>query len=132
MIGVMDEPYLWPSLPDRHLECRQDQIGAQMVLHGPAYHPSAEDIENDGQVEKAVVLGRQIGNIGHPEPIWTGCLEAALDQIGCWSRRRIAPSRAHMDQPPAMAAHQTRLAHEPRHPVMPAGQPACAEFGLDS
>lgn len=33
MSGLMDEPWLRPSLPDRHVECRQDHFEAQLGLH---------------------------------------------------------------------------------------------------
>jgi hypothetical protein len=83
-----------------------------------------------GQVEKPVLLGRQIGNVGDPEPIWTRSSKAALDQIGSWRGGGIAPSRAHVPPMPTMTPNESSLAHEPGDPVVPAGQPACSEFGL--
>ena len=123
MIGVMNQPSLRTPLAHRHLQGRQDQLGAQMVLHRPTDHTPAKDVKDHGQIEKPLLLGRHIGDIGDPEPVWTGSRKAALDQIGSWSRCRISPCRVHLRGPPAMTAHQPGLAHKPRHPVVPAGSP---------
>lgn len=104
----------------------------QLVLHRPAYDAAAKDVENYRQVKKAFLFGWQIRDVGHPELIWRGCGKAPLDQIGRRGGGGIVPGRAHLDRPPAMAPYQSSLAQELRHPVVPAGQPACAEFGLDS
>ena len=131
MIGVMNQPRLRPPLSHRHLQRRQDEVGAQMVLHRPADHPPAEHVKNHRQEEKPVLLGRQIRDVRDPEPVGTSSGKAPLDEVGSRRGRRIAPRGAHRRRPPTMAAHQPGLAHEPRHPVVPAGQPPRPEFRLD-
>src|ERR1700730_6774079 len=41
------------ALTDRHLQCRQHELGAQMRLHRPADDPTAERIEHDSEIQKA-------------------------------------------------------------------------------
>src|ERR1700741_5148923 len=41
------------ALTDRHLQCRQDQLGPQMRLYRPADDPTAEHTEHDSETQEA-------------------------------------------------------------------------------
>ena len=66
--------------PDRHLQCCQHQLGAQMRRHGPADHAPAPDVQDDSQVQEARP-GRDVGDFGSPQLVRTVGLEPPLDQI---------------------------------------------------
>src|SRR6266404_2330320 len=52
LVAVVDD-IAGLALTDRHLQCRQHELGAQMRLHRPADDPTAERIEHDSEIEKA-------------------------------------------------------------------------------
>jgi hypothetical protein len=47
---------------DRHGESGQRQFGAQVIAHRPADDFPAEQVQNDGQVQPALV-GRHVGDV---------------------------------------------------------------------
>jgi len=53
-------------LPNRHLQRTEDQLGPQMVGHGPADDATAEGIQNDAEVERAGRGGNE-DDVGNPE-----------------------------------------------------------------
>jgi len=57
VIRVMNQTVTRMAVPDRHLQRRENELRAQMVLHRPADHPSAEHIQDDGEIEKSLLLG---------------------------------------------------------------------------
>jgi len=95
LIRVMNDALRWSSLLERHLQCRRDQLGSQVILHRPADDPSTPGIEHHCQVEKAVRGGRNIGDVGHPKLIRTRGCEVTVDQIGGRPCRPIAHRRLH-------------------------------------
>jgi len=76
-------------LPQRHVESLEHQLGAQIRLHRPAHDASTEGVEYYRQIEKAGP-GRDVGDIGHPEPIGRGRAEVARDQIRRGPRGALA------------------------------------------
>ena len=54
------------ALTDRHLQCRQHELGAQMRLDRPADDPTAERIEHDSEIQEASHR-RDIRDVGDPE-----------------------------------------------------------------
>src|ERR1700720_2323883 len=56
LVAVVDD-IAGLALTDRHLQCRQHELGAQMRLHRPADDPTAERIEHDSEIEKPAAVG---------------------------------------------------------------------------
>jgi len=83
---MMDHPG-GPPLRQRHVQCFEHQLGAQMSLHRPAHDPAAEGVQHYREIQEASP-GRNVGDVSHPQPIRSGCDEVTLDQIG--RRPRIA------------------------------------------
>ena len=52
--------------PDRLLQCIDHQILPHGGGHGPTNHSPSEDIQDNGQEEKAL-LGGDVGDVAHPE-----------------------------------------------------------------
>ena len=78
-------------IPDRHAQRRQDELGPQVVCHGPAHHATTEDVQDHRQEEKAFLLGGHVRDVTDPEFIGSGGHKGPLDQIG--SVERAAGSR---------------------------------------
>ncbi len=53
------------SSPDRHHERIGDELRGHRRTHGPADHPSREEIDDRGHVEPAFG-GPEVGEVGHP------------------------------------------------------------------
>ena len=47
------------------------QRGTKMPRHRPAHDPTAEHVENDGQIQEARQR-RDVGDVGDPEPVRSG------------------------------------------------------------
>lgn len=92
----------------RHLQRREQQLGAQMPSHGPAHHSPAPGIEHHGQVEKAARRGN-VGDVSHPELIGARGRKPALDQAR--SRPLELFSARRHDEALATGAAQALLAH---------------------
>jgi hypothetical protein len=80
LVGMMDHAGCAP-LRERHVQRLEHQLGAQVSLHGPANDASAERVEDHGEIEKAGP-GRDVGDVGDPQPIGRRGAEVALDQVG--------------------------------------------------
>ncbi len=70
----------WPALTEGHVERVQDEAGAQVAGHRPIDNGPAEGVEHDGVIEEPRP-GRDVGDIGNPQPV--GCIrgELPLDQV---------------------------------------------------
>jgi hypothetical protein len=79
LIGVMDHASGATSI-SRHVEGVDDKRLAHMCRHGPADDAAAEDVQNDGEVEKAGE-SRHVGDIGHPKLIRCACAEIPLTEM---------------------------------------------------
>lgn len=53
-----------------------------MIGERPANYAPTERIENDRQVQPAFP-GADVGDVSHPQSIWRGRSELALDQVRC-------------------------------------------------
>ena len=91
LVGVVDHIFRL-TLSDSHIECAHDQLGPQMVLHGPSHDPAAEHVEQDGQVQEPAHC-RHIGDVRHPEPVGRLGLEVAVHEVGGRPSILIAPRR---------------------------------------
>ena len=105
------------AAPAGHLQGVDDQLGAQVVGDRPPDNGAAEDVEDRGAVDLALG-GGVFGDVGDPQPV--GCVgeEAALHQIVVHGRCR---SRSAVFAP-VTDAGQAAGAHQPGHPLAPAGQ----------
>jgi hypothetical protein len=52
LIRVVDDA-LRSAPEDRHVERFKDELGAQMIRHGPSHDTTAEDIQSDGEVQES-------------------------------------------------------------------------------
>ena len=109
---------LGTALLEGHVESVQDQAGAQVVGHGPPDDAPAEGIEHDGQVEEPGP-GRDVGNVGDPQPV--GCIrgEVPADQVvmgWCARLRSLSPLGFTEHRPPLVVP--TNPPHNPVRHVM--------------
>src|ERR1041385_3003347 len=81
LIRVMNDALRGFPLLERHLQCRRDQLGSQVILHRPAADPPTPESEHTGEVRKASRRGRNIGDVGYPKLIRTRGGEVTVDQI---------------------------------------------------
>src|SRR3984957_15667537 len=78
-IRVMDHR-LRPALRDRHVQRRENQLGAQMRLHRPAHNAARIHIQHHRQIQKSRPR-RHVGYIGHPQPIGPVRIELPIDKV---------------------------------------------------
>ena len=102
------------ALGDGHVQGVQDQLGAEMVGHRPADDPAGERVEDDGQVEPALV-GALLGDVSDPQAVGSWWTELARDQIRGRCRGRVAASEPVPSA--AVDADDTAGAHEPSDPL---------------
>jgi hypothetical protein len=88
-VGVVDDIARF-ALTNRHLQCRQDQLGPQMRLHRPADDPTAERIEHDSQIQEAG-RRRDIGDVGDPKLV--GTVGAKFRSTRSGAGRALRPRR---------------------------------------
>jgi hypothetical protein len=111
LIGVVDHPF-GPTLLQGHVQSLQNQLGAQMGRHRPADDPAAPGIHHHRQVQESCP-GRDVGDVGHPEPIPARGGEVPLHQIR-GGTHLLVPHRG--GGPPTTAGPlQTRLTHQASH-----------------
>jgi hypothetical protein len=84
----MDQARFRPAIPDRHLQCVDDQFGAQVVGHRPAHDAAGEDIQHHRQIQPPLTCGH-IGDVGGPHPVRRRSGEVAVHQIVRRHRRRV-------------------------------------------
>ncbi len=102
------------SLPERHVERLEHQLGAQVSFHRPTHDLAAKGVEYHRQIEKAGP-GRDVGYIGDPQTVRRRCSEVAVDQIG----RRPHIMLTHRGGHPFAPAHSTEACslHQPGDPL---------------
>jgi hypothetical protein len=87
-----------------------------MGFHRPADDSAAESVEHHREVKKPGP-GRDVGDIGDPQPIGRGGGEVAFDQVGC----RLRTALAHGGGYPFASAHSAKACglHQARDPLTP-------------
>jgi hypothetical protein len=123
----MDHP-LRPALSQSHVQGLQDQLGAQMRGHRPAHHPTAPGVHHHGQVQEARP-GRDVGDVGHPEPIATLGREVPVHQVRGRTALRIPLRGGDLATP--TGSPQPRLTHQASHPLAAHQLAASVQFGVD-
>ena len=91
LVGVMDDARAGRRCASAMSSACEDELGAQVRRHRPADDAPAPHIEHDRQVEEARP-GRDVGDVGDPEPIRAGGREVPLHQIGRRPRVAVAAS----------------------------------------
>ena len=79
LVGVMDHVDGAP-LRQCHVQGIEHELGFKIMAHGPADDAPREGIQHNGQVQEPGP-GRDIGDVGHPEPVWRIGVEIPVDQI---------------------------------------------------
>ena len=127
LVRVQDDPAGAPLL-HRHVQGLEDQLRLQVRLHGPAHHPPAPGVDDDGEVEEAGG-GRHVGDVCHPESVRALGAEVSLDQVRCWASLAIPlrgaplPSARHPDDP--------RLPHKAPYALVVDQKALVPELGVD-
>ena len=78
-----------------------DELGAQMIRHGPTHDAPAERIEDDSQVEEPVAPCRHVRDVGDPQLIGHARHKCALNQI--WRRLSVWIALCGVERAPTMA-----------------------------
>jgi hypothetical protein len=68
------------AVVDGHAEGACDQWGGLVAVDRPAHHPAGEHVQHHTAVHLALP-GGMLGDVGHPQLVWGGPVEAALDQV---------------------------------------------------
>ena len=99
-----------------------------MPRHGPTDDAPAEHVEDDGQVQEAG-QGRDVGDVGDPEPVRRVRLEAPLDPIRGRAGLGIPACRARAAAP----AHPGDAdgPHDPGDPLAAHRDTALGQFGVN-
>ena len=71
-----------PPRRERHVQSVEHQLRGERGGHRPADDAATVRIEHDSKIEKPRP-GRNVSDIGDPEPIRRFCREVALDQVWC-------------------------------------------------
>src|SRR6266536_3090562 len=80
LIRVMDQLVGRLASADRHLERVDDELGLHVGAHRPADDLAAEAVDHRGEVERALP-GRDVLDVGGPQPVRPRRVEVALDEI---------------------------------------------------
>src|SRR3546814_6221678 len=83
----MDRPGRWATVPDRHLQRIDHQLGADVVRDRPAHDAAAEAVDDDREVQPPLTCA-VLGHVGDVEPVWGIGAEVPLDQVLRWCRGR--------------------------------------------
>jgi len=124
----MDHTAHRASVPQRHVESVEHQLGAQALGHGPAHHAAAAHVEDHGHVEEARP-GGHVGDVGDPELIDRRGHEVAPHEIRGRSHA-ASPSGGHREAA-AVDAGEAELAHQTSTPLGRAAHPTSVELGMD-
>jgi len=110
VVGVVDQSSARSSIPQRHLQRIEHQLGSEVAGHAPADHPPAPGVDDDRQVQEPLP-GRQVGDVGAPQRIRLADAEVPLDQI-VTELGLLVTSRG-SDATPATHTPQLGDAHQP-------------------
>jgi hypothetical protein len=94
--------------------------------HGPTHDGAREEIEDDGQVQPAL-LGPEIGDVGDPRRVGRGDGEVPGQYVGGDGQLVIGGGRG--SKPAPAAGTEPMLTHQPRHPLAAHPVPATPELG---
>ena len=110
-----DDYVMRPSTEDRHVQRVQHELCAHVVGHRPTDDAPAEDVEHDGEVQKAGPRW-YVGDVGNPKLVRGVGNEPALDQIGRRSCVAIAARRDNALSPRSPWILRSRIKRATRCP----------------
>jgi len=110
-IGVVNEPGSWALPLDRHGQCGDRQLLAHVMAHRPSHHLTAEEIQDDGELQPPLV-GRDVTDVGEPDLVRPRGEKGLPEKIVSNRQGMIAIGGDHTEPPAfrctdAVAPHQT-------------------------
>jgi hypothetical protein len=126
LVGVMDD-VLRLALRHRHVQRREDELGAEMSFHRPADYSATPGVDHDGEKQKPGP-GRDVRDVRDPQPVRARGRELPIDEIGRGARRLVPHGGPEL----LAAAHavQAGATHQPRDPLAGDVDPAGDQLGL--
>jgi len=85
---VVDQSGLPPLLLDGYRQRRGRQFNLHVILHGPTDDLPAEEIHDGIQIQPAL-RGRDVGDVGEPDPVRGWGRKVSRDQVRC-GRQAVA------------------------------------------
>jgi hypothetical protein len=115
-----------PSRRQRHVQGIEHQLFGQCRGHRPADNATAEGVEHDGEIDKACP-GRNVGDVGDPQPIRRFRREVPLNQVG-----RLAATLLDRggDEPAPTHSGKTGLRHQSRNTLAANANALGGELGM--
>lgn len=112
-IAVMDQAAAvdGATVMDRLLQGVEDEGGMGRPADAPAHDVAGVDVDYEGHIDEARP-GRDVGEVGDPEPVGRGRLELSVHLIQRTRRRLVAERRAHR-----LAADHALKAQVPHQPL---------------
>jgi hypothetical protein len=117
-----------PPRRQRHVQGIEHQLFGECRGHRPADDTTAIRIEHDGEIEKAGPC-RNVGDIGHPQPIRRLRREIAFDQV--WCLTVVALDRGD-DELASAHTGKTGSRHQPRDAFAANLNALGRQFGMDA
>src|SRR4051812_39567499 len=127
---MMDQSCTGLPLADRHRQRGGCEFDLHMIPHGPTDDLPAEEI-HDGRQIQPPLRGRNVGDIGEPDPVRGFRREVARDQVWCDRQVVTTVGGAH----PARRRHDgadTVPAHQPLDPAAADVTALLAQDGMDA
>ncbi len=128
LIGMVDHPGR-ASLPQRHVECVQHELSAQVVRHGPADHAATPGVDHDRQVQEPGP-GRHVRDVRYPELVASLRGEVAVHEIRGGSGVSISLRRPRT--PSTRDPFDPGSAHESRDALATDSHAVGRELGVDA
>src|SRR5206468_4948029 len=100
--------------PEGHLQSVDHYLRAEIVGHRPADHPPRVDVEDEGEIQKAL-LSMDVSYIRRPDLIRSRGSEAATDEVR--GRDGVLVPASGAFPAPSDAALKTRFAHQSCNPL---------------
>jgi hypothetical protein len=99
-----------PLSLDGHRQGFQSNLDMQRVAHAPAHDLAGVHVEDGGKI-KPTFAGRDVGEVGKPDLVWSQRHEVALQPVGrdgivMAAVRRSCPARQSCQSAYASPAHQ--------------------------
>jgi len=79
-VRMLEQAGLWQPLADRHRQCRQYDVGVQARLDGPADDAPREEVDDNGQVQPALVRS-YVGDVASPDAIGARDVERPVEGV---------------------------------------------------
>ncbi len=126
MVGMVAEALIRSPGPNGHRERAHDQLGPQVIRHGPPHHAPTAHVKDHRQIEEPLARRGHVRDIGDPKLVRRAGREGALDQVGRRRGQRIALRG--VERAPAMTPHEAGAAQEARNARASAARPGRHEL----